>query len=119
MSAFEDALYRQLVVHEGLRLKPYRDSVGKLTIGVGRNLDDVGIAAAEARTLCLNDVAAAESALDARWPWWRGVDDARRAVLVARRWRTCRRAASARPRRRCCAPPGRRRSAAAPRRSHA
>ena len=38
----------QLILHEGLRLKPYRDTVGKLTIGVGRNLDDVGITRAEA-----------------------------------------------------------------------
>jgi len=28
---------------EGVRFQPYRDTVGKLTIGVGRNLDDVGI----------------------------------------------------------------------------
>ena len=30
----------QLVMDEGLRLKPYRCPAGKLTIGVGRNLDD-------------------------------------------------------------------------------
>ena len=29
----------QLVRHEGLRLKPYRCTAGKLTIGIGRNLD--------------------------------------------------------------------------------
>lgn len=29
--------------HEGLRLKPYTDSVGKLTIGYGHNLSDNGI----------------------------------------------------------------------------
>jgi len=31
----------QLVRHEGLRLKPYRCTAGKLTIGYGRNLDFV------------------------------------------------------------------------------
>ena len=36
-------LWFQLKAHDGLRLKPYRDSVGKLTVGVGRNLDDVGL----------------------------------------------------------------------------
>jgi lysozyme len=29
----------QLVRHECLRLKPYRCTVGRLTIGIGRNLD--------------------------------------------------------------------------------
>jgi lysozyme len=42
--------------HEGLRLKPYRDTVGKLTIGIGRNLDDVGISEHEAEVLLGNDV---------------------------------------------------------------
>lgn len=30
-----------LIYDEGVQRKPYRDTVGKLTIGVGRNLDDV------------------------------------------------------------------------------
>ena len=72
----------QLVRHEGLRLKPYRDTVGKLTIGVGRNLDDVGIAQAEAFILMGTDVARVEAGLDARLPWWRGLDAVRRDVLV-------------------------------------
>ena len=33
----------RLVQHEGLRLKPYRCTAGKLTIGVGRNLEDKGL----------------------------------------------------------------------------
>lgn len=40
---------------EGLRLKPYKCSAGKLTIGYGRNLEDVGIAEEEAEMLFLND----------------------------------------------------------------
>jgi len=34
----------QLVLHEGIRLKPYRDTVNKLTIGVGYNVQDRGLA---------------------------------------------------------------------------
>lgn len=49
----------QLERHEGLRLKPYRDTVGKLTIGYGRNLDDVGIAPEEAELMLDNDIDAA------------------------------------------------------------
>ena len=75
-------LWPQLKTHEGLRLKPYRDSVGKLTIGVGRNLDDVGLREGEAMFLCFCDVAVVEQALDARLPWWRSLDAPRRAVLI-------------------------------------
>lgn len=46
---------------EGLRLKPYRCTAGKLTIGYGRNLDDVGISQAEADMLFERDFAMAES----------------------------------------------------------
>jgi len=52
-----------------LRLKPYRDSVGKLTIGVGRNLDDVGISAEEADVLLANDIAKAQAELKQALPW--------------------------------------------------
>ena len=54
--------------HEGLRLKPYRCTAGKLTIGHGRNLDDVGITADEARAMLLADVAKVEAQLgDLDW----------------------------------------------------
>jgi lysozyme len=41
--ALMNRIKSQLVRHEGLRLKPYRCTAGKLTIGVGRSLDDCGI----------------------------------------------------------------------------
>lgn len=50
-------LREQLERHEGLRLKPYKDTVGKLTIGIGRNLDDKGISRKEAFALLDNDIA--------------------------------------------------------------
>ncbi len=49
-------LMEQLIRHEGLKLKPYTDSVGKLTIGVGRNLEDVGISESEAMSMLENDI---------------------------------------------------------------
>jgi lysozyme len=51
-----DILTKELIADEGLRLKPYRDTVGKLTIGVGRNLDDEGITKEEALYLLNNDI---------------------------------------------------------------
>lgn len=50
-----DALRDELIRDEDIRLKPYRDGVGKLTIGVGRNLDDNGISRDEAIALLRND----------------------------------------------------------------
>ena len=49
-------LVAQLTLHEGMRLKPYTDTVGKMTIGVGRNLTDVGITREEALDLLSNDI---------------------------------------------------------------
>lgn len=51
-----DNLIEMLKRHEGFRSKPYRCSAGKLTIGFGRNIEDVGISKEEATTLLLNDI---------------------------------------------------------------
>lgn len=50
-------------LNEGLRLKPYRCSVGKLTIGYGRNLEDVGISEKEAEFLLVDDIGECFSSL--------------------------------------------------------
>lgn len=77
-----EVLKAQLVRHEGLRLKPYQDSVGKLTIGVGRNLDDVGITDAEAMTLLENDITGLMVDLDRELTWWRNMSETRQLVLA-------------------------------------
>lgn len=54
--------YKQMTKDfEGLRLKPYKCTAGKLTIGYGRNLDDVGISQAEADMMFERDFARAEA----------------------------------------------------------
>lgn len=78
----KDALAAQLVIDEDLRLKPYKDTVGKTTIGVGRNLDDVGISKPEAMMLLGADIDKAVADLDRALPWWRGMSDARQQVLA-------------------------------------
>lgn len=77
-----DRLRAQLVADEGLRLRPYVDTVGKVTVGVGRNLTDKGISHAEAMTLLENDIDEAEQALVARWPWVAELGPVRYAVLL-------------------------------------
>lgn len=49
---------------EGVRLKPYTCPAGKLTIGVGRNLDDRGITIEECQALLDNDINACTSAAE-------------------------------------------------------
>lgn len=51
-----EKLVSQLIRQEGLHLKPYRCPAGKLTIGVGRNLDDVGISNEEALEFLRHDI---------------------------------------------------------------
>jgi lysozyme len=75
-------LQKQLVLHEGVRLKPYRCTAGRLTIGIGRNLDDVGISQDEALLLLRNDIARALSAVRTELPWFDRLDNIRQRVLV-------------------------------------
>jgi lysozyme len=56
MSDFIDNLKQQLINHEGFRSKPYKCSAGKLTIGVGRNIEDNGISVEEAEFMLENDI---------------------------------------------------------------
>lgn len=72
----------QLVRNEGIRLKPYLDTAGKLTIGVGRNLDDVGITNLEAKMLLENDIERVESDLRVHLPLYSSLDDVRQRVLM-------------------------------------
>lgn len=59
-------MYKEMTkAFEGLRLKPYKCSAGKTTIGYGRNLEDVGISKLEADYLFNAD-------------WNRAVQDAMR-----------------------------------------
>jgi lysozyme len=61
---------KTLVRHEGLRLKPYKCTAGKLTIGVGRNLDDVGITEETAMTMLTEDIKNAISDLRKNFSWF-------------------------------------------------
>lgn len=76
------ALKADLVRDEGLRLKPYLDTVGKTTIGVGRNLTDRGISQDEAMAMLDRDMAETIAELRHALPWWDALDGVRKRVLV-------------------------------------
>jgi lysozyme len=75
-------LIEQLARDEGVRLRPYTDTVGKTTIGVGRNLDDVGISREEAMALLANDIKNASDRVEQEFPWASQLDEARHGALV-------------------------------------
>lgn len=68
--------------HEGLRLFPYLDTVGKLTIGVGHNLTDNGITANQAAMLLYDDIKQVTDLLDRKLPWWKALDEVRQRALA-------------------------------------
>lgn len=72
-----------LVRHEGLRLKPYRCTAGKLTIGIGRNLDDRGISQKEAYAMLERDIQDCEQWLIDEIPEvYNKLDEVRQSVLL-------------------------------------
>lgn len=77
----ERRLRDQLTLHEGLQLQPYIDTVGKITIGVGRNLDDKGISEAEAQYLLFNDMEEVKKSLSIALPWTAQLDEIRYRVI--------------------------------------
>lgn len=80
--AERDAMIRQLKLHEGERLFPYRCTAGKLTIGIGRNLDDRGITAQESAMLLSNDIDYVHDRLEKELPWMEQLDPIRQRVLL-------------------------------------
>ncbi len=68
--------------HEGLRLKPYRCSEGKLTIGYGHNLDANGITQEDADRMLHNDILLCTLELNKMLPWWSSHPENVQQVLV-------------------------------------
>jgi lysozyme len=75
-------LLQQIKLHEGLRLKPYRCTSDKLSIGFGRNLEDKGITQEEAEYLLSNDILAVQAVIWKVIPAYDKLNDARKGVLV-------------------------------------
>ena len=77
-----DLLKQELKIDEGIRNKPYVDTVGKTTIGVGRNLTDVGLSNEEVDYLLNNDINKASKQLFEALPWVVNLSDVRQRALV-------------------------------------
>jgi len=77
-----DKLKDQLILHEGLELKTYQCSAGFITLGVGRNVEELGITEDEARYLLDNDILRVTKELDNAMPWWRDMSEVRQRIVV-------------------------------------
>lgn len=78
-------LSEELRRDEGSVRAAYKDSLGYLTIGVGRLIDAQrggGLSDDEIDYLLLNDIVKVEAHLDERLPWWRTLSETRQRVLA-------------------------------------
>jgi lysozyme len=95
----DQTVIQRLMLNEGCRNKAYYDTKHKLTIGIGRNLDDNPLTAEElcyighnargkaisneqAAYLCRNDIATVKADLDRELPWWRDLCVDRQFVMI-------------------------------------
>lgn len=93
----------QIELHEGFKSKPYKDSRGILTIGIGYNLDArglrplsttlmrpltmtglkaTGITREEARSMALVDIRAIDQRLRQQWASYDSLDPIRQRVMI-------------------------------------
>ncbi len=76
-------LVNLLKKHEGIRLKPYKDSVGKVTLGIGRNIESMGITAEEAEFLLQNDIQRCYDEAVVNFKWFDELDETRQDVILS------------------------------------
>ena len=74
-------LKKWLIEHEGMSLKPYKCPNGKITIGVGRNLESNGLSLDECNYLLENDIARCRRELDVYW-WFIILNENRKNALL-------------------------------------
>jgi lysozyme len=86
MSYNYERLVEQLISNEGLRLIPYRDTMGHLTIGVGhlmgRYENFIALTRDQALDLLSVDIGIAERRLTNIFPQWRSLDEVRQRAMI-------------------------------------
>jgi lysozyme len=68
---------------EGVRAYPYFDTIGKITIGVGRNLTDRGLLPNEIDLMLVNDMQMAVHECREQFPWFDALSEPRQVVLAS------------------------------------
>lgn len=75
-------LQRLLIKHEGFENKPYTDSLGNLTIGVGRNLSSIGLCRDEVLYLLDSDIARCDRELRHNFKWYLDLCRTRQDAMI-------------------------------------
>lgn len=75
-------LAAELERDEDRRQFPYTDTVGKLTVGIGRNLTDRGLSDDEIDYLLQNDIALVLDEMARAFPWAKRMEPVRQRVLA-------------------------------------
>lgn len=75
-------LQQELEEDEGRRNKPYADTLGLTSIGIGRNLTGRGISDDEIDYLFHNDVELCADIMDRNIPWWRTLPPTKQRVMI-------------------------------------
>lgn len=76
-------LQRLLIKHEGMRLKPYEDVLTEdITIGVGRNLDSIGLSEDEVLYLLDNDISRCSRELLYHFKWYPELCRVRQEAMI-------------------------------------
>lgn len=83
---FYNEVVSRIKKFEGLRLKPYRCTSLKLTIGWGRNLDDIGISKDEAEFMFRNDLDICIDSLEKNIPFFYDLPENVMKVLIDMRF---------------------------------
>lgn len=71
-----------LIDHEGVRHKPYKCTAGKLTIGVGRNLEDMGLSDDEIYYMLKNDIRRVDEELNNAFRFYKNLDPVRKDAMI-------------------------------------
>ena len=80
-----ERLIKMLKRHEGVKSHAYKCSAGKVTVGVGRNIDEnggIGLTDSEIDMLLANDIKRVEQELTDRFSWYRNLDSVRREAMI-------------------------------------
>lgn len=72
---------KQLILHEGKKLRLYKCSADKWTIGVGRNIEDRGISESEALFMLDNDINRVVDECN-QFLWFHHLSDIRKRIII-------------------------------------
>ena len=80
-----DKIIQMLRLHEGVKSHAYRCTANKISVGVGRNIDSeggLGLSDDEINYLLTNDINRVIKELGEAFPWFSGLDEARRDAMI-------------------------------------